>query len=62
MAYSSIVINDVFFSNSSEYDTEVGLDELSENNSDYQDEVEVYNILGIKVKSRVKRELAKQGL
>lgn len=60
MGNSPIVINDVFLSNSSEYDPEVGFNQIMD--PIQSSEVDVYNIIGVKIKSKVKREEATQGL
>jgi len=59
---SPIVIDNVFLSNSSEYDSPAGIDQISNKDINEPAEVDVYNILGAKIRSKVKRELATEGL
>ncbi len=59
---SPIVIDNVFPSNSSEYDPPVGIDQIHSNQIDEPAEVDVYNMMGAKIRSKVKREVAVDGL
>jgi len=59
---SPIVIDNVFLSNSSEYDPPVGIDQIRDNQIDEPSEVDVYSIMGAKIRSKVKREVATEGL
>jgi len=58
---SPIVIDSVFLSNSSEY-RPVGIDHVLNNETDEPAEVDVYNMMGLKIRSPVKREVATEGL
>lgn len=58
---SPIVIDTVFLSNSNEFST-TGIKEISNSNIDENELVDVYTIMGIKIRSRVKRGLATKGL
>jgi hypothetical protein len=59
---SPIVIDSVFLSNSSKYDPTVGINFVSSKETKEPAEVDVYNNMGIKIRSKVKRELATEGL
>jgi prepilin-type processing-associated H-X9-DG protein len=59
---SPIVIDSVFLSNSSEYGPPVGIDQFSNNDINEPLEVDVYNIMGTKIRSKVKLEVATEGL
>ena len=59
---SPIVIDNVFLSNSSEYDPPVGIDQIHSNQIGEPAEVDVYNLIGTKIRSKVKREVAVDGL
>jgi len=59
---SPIVIDSVFLSNSSEYDPPVGIHQISNIENNEPEEVDVYNILGAKIRSKVNREVATVGL
>jgi len=59
---SPIVIDSVFLSNSSEYDTPVGIGQFSNIKINEPAEVDVYNSMGAKIRSKVKREMATEGL
>ena len=57
---ASFVIDSVFLSNSSEYNP-VGIDALR-NNTPESEFVDVYSVMGVKVRSQVKRDQATVGL
>jgi beta-xylosidase len=57
-----IVIDSVFLSNSSEYGTVTAVEGVSDKEPDENELVDVYTILGIKVRSQIKREIATKGL
>ena len=58
---SPIVIDSVFLSNSSEY-RPVGIDHVLNSETEEPAEVDVYNMMGLKIRSPVKREVATEGL
>jgi beta-xylosidase len=62
MGNSPIVLKNVFLSNSTEYDPPTGVDIIQNNTEVEPPEVDVYNIMGMKIRSHVKRELATKGL
>jgi hypothetical protein len=59
---SPIVIDKVFLSNSTEYDPTTGINEITVGNPDQPEFVDVFTILGVKIRSQVKREYATRGL
>jgi len=59
---SPIVIDKVFLSNSTENSQPVGIFEISNNEINEPAEVDVYNIMGAKIRSKVKKEVATEGL
>ncbi|HEY4788263.1 MAG TPA: family 43 glycosylhydrolase [Bacteroidales bacterium] len=59
---SPTVIDSVFLSNSDEYNTSTAIPEILDKNSDDNDLVDVYTILGIKMRSQIKIREATKGL
>jgi len=59
---SPIVIDSVFLSNSSEFDSPSGINNVFTDEILQSAEVDVYNIMGAKIRSKVKREVATEGL
>ena len=59
---SPFVIDSVFLSNSSEYDPPVAIKEVSGKDFNENEIVDVYNIMGVKIRSKIKIGKATDGL
>jgi hypothetical protein len=59
---SPIVIDSVFLSNSTDYDPPTAINELSFKVLNENEIVDVYTIMGVRIRSKIKREFATKGL
>jgi beta-xylosidase len=59
---SPIVIDEVFLSNTSGYDPSTSVRIIPDSNLDESGDVDVYTIMGVRIRSKISREQATQGL